>query len=92
MEHKTLIVEECLPSPPSFECFWQVDDEMLMAPLDRKAKLPFRSPFCKCPKEGKGGIYLEWGLGTGEESFCEVSAAGSERESEREAGSGREEL
>lgn len=61
-----------------------------------KQSLPFRSPFRKCPKEGKGGIYLEGGLGAGEESFCEVSAAGGvgdgERESEREAGSGREEL
>jgi hypothetical protein len=71
-----------------------------MAALDSKAKLPFRSPFRKCPGEGKSGIYLEGGLGAGEESFCEVSAAGGvgdgewddERESEREAGSGREEL
>ena len=43
---------------------------------------------------------MDWGLGVGEESFCEVSAAGGvgdgewdgERESEREAGSGLEEL
>ena len=43
---------------------------------------------------------MEWGLGAGEESFCEVSAAkgigdgewDGERESGREAGSGREEL
>jgi hypothetical protein len=71
-----------------------------MAALDSKAKLPFCSPFRKCPEEGKGGIYLEWGLGAIEVSFCEVSAArgvgdgewDGERESEREAGSGREEL
>jgi len=63
-----------------------------------RTAIPFSFP--QRLRGGEGGIYLDWGLGVGEESFCEVSAAGGggdgewdgERESEREAGSGREEL
>ncbi len=66
--------------------------------IESRSAIPFSFP--QRLRAGKGGIYLEGGLGAGKESFCEVSAAGGvgdgewdgERESEREVGSGREEL